>query len=133
FVIVPNDTFDSETANVYELGYRAQPTQSLSYSVTLFQSDYDRLRSVEFKPGGAVFANGIEGRSTGVEAWGSWRVTPAWLLAAGVAATRERWHVKPDLVDFGALSALGNDPATQWMARMDIDLSPQHTLNIAVR
>ena len=35
----------SEIANVYEVGYRAQPTPALSYSVTVFYHDYSRLRS----------------------------------------------------------------------------------------
>jgi iron complex outermembrane receptor protein len=101
FVLVGNDSFSSEIANVYEIGYRAQPTTSLSYNVTLFYHDYSRLRSLHATPGGLVFANAIEGHTTGVEAWGVWRVLPAWRLSAGVTALRERLAVESGSADTG--------------------------------
>ncbi len=84
YVIAGNETFESETANVYEIGYRGQFTSSASLTLTAFASDYDRLRSLRPQPGGAVFGNGIEGTSTGIEAWGTWRVLPNWQLFGGV-------------------------------------------------
>jgi iron complex outermembrane receptor protein len=133
FSLVANDTFESEVANVYELGYRSQATPALSYSMTLFHHDFDRLRSILPQAGGAVFANDIEGYTSGIEAWGSWRVLPTWLITAGMMALRERLHVKSGALDIGGVAALGNDPAVQWMARTEIELTPQHLMSLSVR
>jgi iron complex outermembrane receptor protein len=132
FVLVGNDTFGSEIANVYEIGYRSQPTPSISYTVTAFYHDYSRLRSLHATPGGLVFANAIEGHTTGVEAWGTWRVLPAWRLSAGVTALRERLAVGAGSPDTG-VSQLGNDPAVQWQVRSTLDLAHDQEFNVAVR
>ena len=132
FLLVGNDTFASEIANVYEIGYRSQPTASLSYTVTVFHHDYSRLRSLHATPGGLVFANGIEGHTTGVEAWGIWRVLPAWRLSAGVTALRERLAVEAGSADTG-VSQLGNDPSVQWQVRSTLDLAHDQELDVAVR
>jgi iron complex outermembrane receptor protein len=133
FLLVGNDTFDSEIASVYEIGYRAQPSPSLSYTVTLFTTDYDRLRSIRPELRGLTLANQIEGTNTGIEAWGAWRVRPDWKLSGGVTALRERWKVKPGSIDAGGMAALGNDPALQWNVRSTYDFSAQYGLDIAVR
>ena len=52
FLIQGGPHFVSEVADVVELGYRAQPSEAFSYSVTLFHHRYDRLRSGEPQAGG---------------------------------------------------------------------------------
>jgi len=133
FVVVANDTFLSETAIDYEIGYRAQLSNAASLTVTLFRTDYDRLRSLHPQPGGAVFANGLEGSNTGVEAWGTWRVLPNWQLFGGITALRERWRVKPGKVDVVGVPSLGNDPATQWNFRSSWDPLPQFGIDLMAR
>ena len=133
FFLVGNDTFDSELANVYEVGVRGQPAPALSYSVTLFREDFDRLRSLVPAPGGAHFANGYEGWHEGIEAWSSWRVTPAWRLAGGITAMREHVTLKPGQADVGGLVALGNDPPAWWSIRSYWDLAPAQELDVTVR
>ncbi|MEO8675454.1 MAG: TonB-dependent receptor, partial [Casimicrobiaceae bacterium] len=133
YFVAGNDSFASETANVYELGYRAQVGANASFTVTAFASEFDRLRSVQPQPGGAVFANGIEGTNTGVEAWGTWRVLPNWQLFGGVTALRERLHVKPGSIDLGGLPALGNDPSVQWNLRSAWDVTPEVGINVMAR
>jgi len=133
FTIAGNDTFRSEIADVYELGVRGQPAAAVAYAVTLFHAVYDRLRSVARAPTGLVFANGIDGHANGVEAWGTWRVTPTWRLAGGITALRERLQVKPGETDFGGLAALGDDPPAWWSLRSYWDISPRHELDVTVR
>ncbi|MFO1397324.1 MAG: TonB-dependent receptor [Burkholderiales bacterium] len=133
YVIAGNETFDAEIANVYELGYRAQLASTFSLTVTIFTTDYDRLRSLHPQAGGAVWANDIEGTNTGVEAWASWRVLPAWLLTGGITGLRERWKVKPGAVDIGGFGQLGNDPAMQWNARSSWDITPTLALDVMAR
>ena len=45
FIIAGGPDFESEVANVFELGYRGQPSRDVSFSVTAFYQDWDRLRS----------------------------------------------------------------------------------------
>ena len=40
FVIAGGPDFESEVSNVYELGYRAQATRELSFSITGFYHDH---------------------------------------------------------------------------------------------
>ncbi len=133
FVVVANDTFLSETAIDYEIGYRAQLSKAASLTVTVFRTDYDRLRSLTPQPGGAVFANGLEGSNTGAEAWGTWRVLANWQLFGGVTALRERWRVKLGNVDVAGVPSLGNDPATQWNFRSSWDPLPQFGIDLMAR
>jgi len=133
YFVAGNDGFASETANVYELGYRGQVGAGTSFTVTVFTTDFDRLRSVQPQPGGAVFANGIDGTTTGVEAWGTWRVLSNWQLFGGVTALRERLHVKPGSVDLGGLATLGNDPSVQWNFRSAWDVTPEVGFDVMAR
>jgi iron complex outermembrane receptor protein len=131
--LLGNDSFGAEVATVVEAGVRGQPIDTVSYAVTLFHESFDRLRSLEPVPGGVAFANGIDGRSTGIEAWGSWRVTPRWRMSAGVTALRERLRVKPGRIDFNGLATLGDDPPSWWSVRSSFDVTPRHELDVVLR
>jgi iron complex outermembrane receptor protein len=74
--------FESEVARVLELGYRANLGSRLSYSATLFQHDWDKLRSGTGLP--LTLENKIEGRVYGLEAWAAWQATPDWRLSGGL-------------------------------------------------
>src|SRR5205807_2473029 len=54
FFLAGGPDFQSEIAKVLELGYRAQPSRRASYSVTVFHSVYDHLRSHEPGPSGGA-------------------------------------------------------------------------------
>ncbi len=125
--------FEAEVARVVEVGYRAQPWTSLSFSVTAFHHAFDRLRSVEPTPAGPVFGNLIEGETSGVEAWGTYRVASAWRLSAGVVNQSVRLRRKPGSADITGLPALGNDPRQQLTLRSSFDLGPRHELDVLVR
>ena len=133
FVLVGNDTFESEVADVVELGYRAQLTSQASLSATLFHHRYPNLRSVT--PGGTalVFANDIEGTVRGVEAWGSWRPWPTWRLSGGFVVQDIDTEVKAGHLDFGGRGQLGNDAGHTAMLRSTWDITPRHELDFAVR
>ena len=133
-VIAGNDTFKSEIANVFELGYRAQLTPSATLSLTAFHHDFHDLRSIELSPDGLrILANGIEGRTTGVEGWGDYRFTPSWRLTGGFVAMDERRTVKPGRTDLGGLASLGNDPRRTAMLRSQWDFAPRHEFDLTWR
>lgn len=133
FTIAGGPDFKSEIAEVYELGYRAQPLPALSYSLTLFHHDYDRLRSLEPAPGGAVLANNIVGSLTGAEGWGSYRVTDAWRLSGGWVLLDQRLALAPGSAAINGTATLGNDPEYWWKLRSSFDLSPRHELDVMLR
>ncbi len=132
-VIQGNENFDSEIAEVVEVGWRVQPSPSYSFSLTTFDHKFDDLRSVEDFGSGRVISNGHTGRTRGIEGWGSWRVNPAWRLTAGFVAMSEKFTPKEGRIDLGGLASLGNDPKRTASIRSHWDVTPAHELDLAVR
>jgi iron complex outermembrane recepter protein len=130
-VITGGDTFDSEVANVLEIGYRAQPTRTLSFSATAFVHEWDRLRSGQLPP--AVVQNRIEGNTYGFEAWGSWQTTASWRLSAGGTILRKELRLEPGSADPTGPSALGNDPEFQWVLRSSLNVTSSQDFDVSVR
>jgi iron complex outermembrane recepter protein len=136
FLLAGGPDFQSEIANVYEVGYRGQIASNLSYSVTVFHSDYDRLRTQEVAPSLTFlfYGNGMEGKSTGVEMWGTYQASAAWRLSAGFSGLREKLTLKPGSLDTSnALQQQGRDPAQSWMLRSSMDLPYQTEVDLGVR
>jgi iron complex outermembrane receptor protein len=135
FVILGGPNFVSEVATVYEIGYRAQPTRSFSYSVTAFRHNWDQLRSATSPPPPIFFVNNVEGFVNGIEAWATYQATAAWRLSGGLTTLREHLGVTPGVNDpVGPRNAtLANDPDHQWMLRSALNLPERHELDVTVR
>ena len=126
--------FDSEVADVLELGYRAQASRAVSYSVTLFHHEWDRLRSGT----GTLpleLENKLEGPVYGVEAWATWLATPRWKLSGGFTTLRKHLRLEPGSTDpLGPDNVtLANDPEFQWQLRSSADLGHRQELDVMVR
>jgi len=132
FFIAGGSSFVSEVVDVVEVGWRAQPSPVLTYSVTAFHSNWDRLRSGQPPPDAQV-QNMIDGKTFGIEAWAAWQVTPSWRITGGTTFLRERLHVEPGSTDPVGASALGNDPSHQWMLRSAWDLTPAVDVDVSLR
>ena len=133
FLIAGGAQFESEVADVFELGYRAQPTPRLSFSATVFHHDYDLLRTLTPAPGGAAFVNDMEGRTAGFEAWGTWRAADWLRLQAGFTRQDQALRLRPGAVDLQPPSATGNDPDNWWKLRASLDLGSRTELDVMVR
>ncbi|GAA3966033.1 TonB-dependent receptor [Allohahella marinimesophila] len=136
YVIAGGPGFVSETAKVYELGYRSQPVADVSWSVTGFYSDNNRLRTLELnsKGPGLVFENGAKAKSYGVETWGSWQPMSQWRLHAGLVVQRFEASLKPGSDDLSNTTALASaDPKYYGQIRSDYAISPQVTFNAMIR
>lgn len=131
FLIAGGPDFESEVANVAELGYRAQFGDRLSLSATAFHYDWDKLRSGQ--PAPALVENMIEGSIYGFESWAAWQATDSWRLNAGVTTLEHDLAVKPGSDDPVGPSALGNDPEYQWMLRSSHDIADDHRLDLLMR
>jgi iron complex outermembrane receptor protein len=135
FAIGGGSDFVSETANVFELGYRAQPTRQFSYSVTAFYSQYDRLRTLEPLAGGGVaFGNFGEGRTRGVEMWGRWHPSDSLHLSAGLVRQVIRTGLSAGSKDASGTTGLStNDPARHWLLRLSKDISDHSQFDATLR
>lgn len=129
----------SEVAEVYELGYRGNFGNRLTYSVTAFHADYDHLQTLGYSPpppappAAIIFSNDMEGKAHGIEMWGTWQVQSWWRLSAGYTQLRERLWLKPNGIDTEAPDASGKNPRHTAQLRASFNLTPKHDLDIAVR
>jgi iron complex outermembrane recepter protein len=130
-VIIGGPNFQSEVAKTIDLGYRAQPSATLSYSATLFHSAYDRLRSGQPPP--AEIQNMIYGSTTGLESWLTWQPTPDWRLSGGWTLLRERYKIRQGSRDPTGPSALGNDPAHTWLLRSSYSPKGKFDFDVMLR
>jgi iron complex outermembrane receptor protein len=135
FLLAGGPRVRSEVARVFELGYRGQVGQDMSYSVTAFRNLYDHLRTTDIINGGSTieFGNRMEGRAHGVEAWGSYQVSDAWRLSAGVTALRERFMLKPGSLDAGSVATTGADPAYTAQLRSSHAFDGTREMEVALR
>jgi iron complex outermembrane receptor protein len=133
YLLVGGPNFVSEVAHVIEVGYRAEPTDAFSYSVTAFYHDWDKLRSVTAIP--VEIQNRIAGPAQGVEAWASWRVARSWQLSGGATTLDKDLVLEPGSTDpFGVNNdTLANDPDYQWQLRAMADLPRNLTLDLRTR
>jgi iron complex outermembrane receptor protein len=134
FVFAGGPDFESEVAKVVEIGYRAQPTPAASYSVSVFHHDFDRLRSTEPQPNGSfLIENRMNGKLDGINAWGSYRVSPRWRVTGGFTRMWERRSLDAGSASVGGTAAAGNDPTHWILLGASFDLSASQELDVRVR
>ncbi|RYZ06859.1 MAG: TonB-dependent receptor, partial [Comamonadaceae bacterium] len=131
FLIAGGDGFQSEVANVLEIGHRAQAGRDLSYSVTAFRQQYEGLRGGRGAP--AVVANRIEGHADGIEAWGQWQPLEHTRFTAGYLGLRKDLRFSDLPTDTVSIPSLGNDPRHQWTLRAQFDLPRRTELDLHLR
>jgi iron complex outermembrane receptor protein len=131
FLILGGPNFESEVADVVELGYRMHAGKSFALSASAFLYDWDKLRSGQLPP--AFVENMIEGKIYGVETWASLQAAESWRLSAGLTAIEQDLALKPGSTDAVGPSALGNDPEYQWMLRSSHNFGSRHQLDIMLR
>ena len=132
--------FESEVAKVIELGYRAQPLPTLSWSATAFYSRYDKLRTLEPQtdpaaPALFLFDNQAEGRARGIEMWGNWQAAPAWRLNAGLVVQHVKSNPLPGSRDLSGINPVlsTNDPSRHWLLRSSYDVTDSSALDLTLR
>jgi iron complex outermembrane recepter protein len=136
YAVAGGPDFVSETADVYELGYRSQPVAAVSWSATVFYSRYDRLRTLELNihGPGLVFKNMAEARAHGMELWGSWQVTTPWRLHGGLVVQDMDMNRKPGSLDLTNTTGLANgDPDYYWLLRSSYEFSSRLGLHASLR
>ena len=114
FLLAGGPDFKSERSLGYELGYRTQLHDRVSLSASSFYNDYDDLRSVEQanppRPFPMIIANGLKGRSYGLELTADYNVTDWWRLHGGFTEMRINIHRQPGSTDGTNGSGESHDP-----------------------
>lgn len=134
--LVGNKNFDSEELTAYEIGYRADPTAKLSFSVSTFYNVYDKLRSVELSPGGTLpltLGNKIRGNTYGVEIWGNYRINDWWRLSAGYNYIKKDLEQASDSADTTTIAGSEVDPRYQFSLRSSMNLPYNTELDLTLR
>jgi iron complex outermembrane receptor protein len=135
FLLVGNSNFQSETARVYELGYRGEPTAELSFSVTGYHYNYFHLRSENLEstsPLQLTFGNDMTGTETGLEMWGAYQPTASWRLSAGFSTLRED-HTLSGTALPNSIPTEGDDAPSRWMLRSSYEFTGGEELDISAR
>ncbi|HSV46078.1 MAG TPA: TonB-dependent receptor [Ramlibacter sp.] len=133
FVIAGGADFQSEVARVYELGYRGQPQPALSYAVSIYHHDFDRLRSIDGRAGGATLNNNFRGQLDGLTAWSQWRLAERWRLNASYVHHRQRFQAVPGSAPLVGAASLGNDPRNRWSLGSSWDLGAHMEFDLQLR
>jgi iron complex outermembrane receptor protein len=135
-LLVGNPNLQSEHVIVYEAGYRAQPTKTLSIDVAAFFSSYHGLQTIEplssfidanSQPPILVlpqtFANKLHGTTDGVEVSVSWKATDRWIVSPGYALLQTHLHTDPTSLDTTtAADEEGSNPRHQAQLRSHFEL-----------
>ncbi|HEX4635695.1 MAG TPA: TonB-dependent receptor [Rhizomicrobium sp.] len=134
--LLPSPRFHSEKLTAYEAGYRGQPLESLSLSLSLYYNLYDDLRTESYTPvtiAPAQLRNGITGDSYGAEAWAKYALTDWWRLSLGANWLQRTEHLKPNRVDLTFGQSLGQDPPYQAQLRSEMNVLEDWEFDAALR
>lgn len=97
FLLAGGPDFRSEVLTAYEVGYRLRPHERVSFAISSFYNDYDKLRSIEQanppRPIPVIIGNGLRGKSWGAELTADYLVAKWWRLQGGF--TEMRLHIRP--------------------------------------
>ncbi|WP_284379275.1 TonB-dependent receptor plug domain-containing protein [Litoribrevibacter albus] len=124
------DKFTSEEATVYEFGWRKRWSTMLQTDITLYQSDYDSLLSLELDG----IRNKLAGRTRGVEISASIQPMKEWLLRINMSHAEMDLDADHDSFDFSD-SESQEDGMPQNMAQLSslLDIAEDWQLNAYLR
>lgn len=127
--------FESEVADVLQLGYRAEHWAKVSYSLTGFYSRYDKLRTIEpLSDNRQGIANGAEANTYGVEMWAGWQATQLWRLHGGLVVQRADFDLKAGSQDLSNTTSVAvQDPDYYWQLRSSYDVSERVSFDASLR
>ncbi len=122
--VTPNTNLDSEEVLAYELGYRAQATETLSVDIALFYNVYDNLSvrvpgAVTPDPAtGTSFIpltpqNAMNGETYGLELAATWKPTAWWRLFGAYTFLEMQLHREIAAVKSQEIGREGGSPQHQ--------------------
>lgn len=127
FLLAGGPDFQSEVLTAYEVGYRLRPHERVSFAISSFYNDYDKLRSIEQanppKPFPVIIGNGLRGKSWGAELTADYLVAKWWRLQGGF--TEMRLHIRPTETSTDRTNGSGesHDPNRHLLLRSSFELA----------
>lgn len=131
-----NPDFQSEKVTAYEVGYRGEPTQDVSISVSGFYNVYNDLRTIEFGAPAVLplrWDNRMKGEAWGFTAWGKWQVTDWWRLSPGIAWLHKKLEFKQGASMLLGTAQAGNDPRAHALLTSSMELGSRRSLELSLR
>jgi iron complex outermembrane receptor protein len=140
----PNADFTSEELIAYEAGYRIRPVEPLYFTASAFYNAHDDVLSTEVltpfveplpTPTRVVipvtFANGLDGRSQGVELTGDFRPSTYWRVTANYSYLRIQMSRQPGSLD-GSQERRneGQSPRHQVQATSSTDIGERWSIDV---
>jgi iron complex outermembrane recepter protein len=119
-----NPDFESEKVTAWEMGWRSQPHEDISFTAVGFFNEYDDLRTIEITPVTFLpltWGNLMSGSAYGVEFWGHWQATSWWRLSPGFRSLHKRLHFKNGASQLLDVAQAGNDPHSQSALKSSMD------------
>ncbi len=137
-----NDRLDSETLMAYQIGFRAEPADSLFLEFTAFYNKYDKLIVTADTAGPYpeaepslhyvipfYYSNSMKGEAYGMELSGDWQVLPQWRLAASYSLLKTKLHWNSVIAEIEEKS----NPCDQFSLRSSLDIGRQIQLDVWLR
>ena len=122
--IAGDPAFRTEKVDAFELGYRSQPHDAMSWSLAVFYDEYDDLRTIEPTPQAFLplhWGNLMEGETYGFELWANWQVTRWWRLSPGYRSLEKRLSFSDGASELLGVEQAGNDPAQRALLKSSMD------------
>lgn len=131
-MLIGNTAYVSEDLLAFELGYRAQPTESFSYDVAAFYNDYNDINSVDVLaifPPLLRFGNAQNAQVYGIELTGNYQFSDQWRVYANYS------FLQVNLVTPDGMLARGEhvDPHHQAYLWLSGDLRHDVELDVMLR
>lgn len=141
FFMTGNSEYKAEELTAYEVGYRIQPAQTLSFDVTGFYNVYKNIRTIEPQPMvysdtpfphyelDMLFDNKGSAVGRGAEALINWRASDKWFLTASGSWLAMSTETAPDSLDDTVHFFATVSPKYQYSLRSYADLSDKLAFN----
>jgi len=124
--IVPDNPSSEKTIS-YELGYKVQPSKTVTLDATGFFNTYDGLILLipsAASPLNQSFGNAATAQSSGAELAASWQVTPQWKLAGSYSLLKVVAASSVARVPVSSIQTIeGNSPENQFQIHSYYDLT----------
>jgi iron complex outermembrane receptor protein len=135
-ILLPAPNFASEHLTAFELGYRGEPIEDGSISLSAFYNRYGNLRSDQATPSTVlpiILVNGVEGDTFGIDLSAKYAIAPWWRVTGGFSWLSKAFHTKPGFTDFALGQSEGQDPALLGQLRSYMNVFDNWELDSAVR
>jgi iron complex outermembrane receptor protein len=109
-----NPDYQSEELIAYEAGYKSIISEKLTYDISVFFNDYDKLRTIQSSGLNYTFYNYGYGETYGFEVSSQYQPTKNWSLTSGYSFLTQTFHTNPGSNDTGLRNDENRSPSNQF-------------------